>query len=118
MEGQNPGSFASILGGSGSALLQAMQKRGIDPNSIPALSQVSASAPTATDNLPPQPVPEASPQIGTIEGVAAQAAGQPQQETPFRSGESQIALEALSNTAKVEADIAKNILKMRTQGLA
>ena len=113
MEPQNTGSFGANLGGI-SALKQAMSRRGLDAS---VLDQVSAAAPT--EQVAPSAVPANAPQIGSVEGVAAQAAGQPQQaEVPFRSGEAQIALEALADTAKTESDIAKNILKLRTQGLA
>lgn len=108
MEDQNTGSFGAPLGGI-DALKQAMQRRGI---SIPAIEQMSASAPG--EQVAPPSISEA-PQVGNIESQVAGQVEEPEQK--FRSAEMDTALNALAKVATTESDIAKNALKLRSGGV-
>ena len=103
---QNTGSFAAQLGDV-SALKQAMERRGIDTS---VLDQVSAAAPTGPTPTAP-PVPETSPQIGTMAPAPSPRAGVGEpQKVPFRSGEAEIALRAMQGVIKTESKIAEAIV--------
>lgn len=94
------GSFGAGLGGI-QALKQAMQRRGIDSS---ILDQVSASAPSG-----PSAVPGIAPtnDIG-IPQTPAQSI-QPAK-VPARSGEMEIAIQALAGVVKTENKIAESTL--------
>lgn len=90
MENQNSGSFGAAAGGGGSAIAQAMQRRGMDPG---VLNQITPSSPTAPQRgLPPAPVGM---------GSSAPGMGQPQgMGQPPQAAESQIIVKALDSRLK------------------
>ena len=87
----NSGSFGAAAGGGGSAIVQAMQSRGMDPS---VLNQVTPGAPTSPERGLPQPVgagtPSAVPQTRPAQGI-----GQPP-----TVAESEIIVKALDSRLK------------------
>ena len=65
----NPGSFASAIGGQGGELKAAMARRGIDSS---VLDQVSPAAPTAGERAPLPTVPQGSPSATPRQALPAQ----------------------------------------------
>ena len=106
--GQNTGSFGSPIGDV-SALKQAMERRGMDSS---ILDQVSSAAPGPQTPVAPN-IPDTNPQVGA---VAQEPTPPPQQQEPQapppRSGEMEIALNALKDVVKTESDIAEAKVKL------
>jgi len=98
MATQQTGSFGAGLGGV-QALKSAMQRRGIDSS---ILDQVSGAAPSG-----PSPAPGIAPtnDIGLPQTQLAQPA-----KVPARSGEMEIAIQALAGVVKTENKIAESTL--------
>jgi len=100
MPPSNTGSFGASIGGA-DALTQAMQRRGMD---VSILEQTSPAAPGQSQVAPAvqgnSTLTSPSPQTNTPTG-----------QSPFRSGEMEIALKALSQTVSTENAVTKSVLK-------
>lgn len=105
------GRFGEAIGG-GDALRAALQRRNIDPALI---EQVSNQAPTGPSNLP-APVPQGAPNVSLPPDQSLQTSSQAQ-EGNFRSGEMQVALQALADVVKTEQKIARDALNVLGGGV-
>ena len=107
MEPTNPsGSFGAATGGGGSAIAQAMQRRGMDPG---ILNQVTPSAPTFGERAPLPIIPQGTPQaippqrIQTPSGQNETAIG-----LPPSSAEAKVILSALSKRLDTIGELQKS----------
>jgi hypothetical protein len=122
VDGQNIGSFGAPIGG-GSALAEAMSRRGIDLSALQQTSPASApgAPPLPTGAMPqggdlataqaamPQEVPGAMP--GAVPGAT------PEPESQSTNPELMSAIEALGGFVKSEGQTRREVVKARTQGL-
>ena len=86
------GSFGAASGGGGSAIVQAMQSRGLDPG---VLNQVTPGAPTSPERGLPQPVGARTSNAIPQQRPAQQGIGQPP-----TTAESEIIVKALDSRLK------------------
>ena len=97
--------FGSPIGG-GSALLQSMQRRGMDASILDQQSPASAGG----ESVVPPAVPITNPSVGAMPQEAV---------TPPKQDESdlRIALTALTKFVGNESNLKKSVMDMRGQGL-
>ena len=100
MNGQNMGSFASAIGGSG-ALKEAMARRG--------MSTLQQQSPASMGGAPPVPQGLPAPQA---QGVSTTPQAPKEPETDLR-----IALTALTKFVGNESNLKKSVMDMRGQGI-
>ncbi len=109
MDNQNTGSFGAAIGG-GSALVEAMQRRGIDASALQAQSPASAGGAPVPAPLPEDGMQAAQAALPQGAGVTSPAPSQPDSDVT-------IATKALATMVTNDSKMKKDLATMQSQGV-